>query len=236
MRISKRLTGVLFALCALVAGVSTASAQLISTGTTNTFFSMSDDWFGYVPYQPFANVRVDSATNVNIGGFGVYGRAEASGKVAWVVFDNTDNYNLLTPQPVTRSVSTGDSGWFDLSMSMTLQAGHTYTMGLAATDLFAWGRTTPSAISQNGLTILGNEPIVGVYTSNYPDSGGNFTQGGFERLVFEEGDVDYFRGTLRVLSPGGSVPPIPEPAEWTMLLAGLMVVAFVANRQRRRIN
>jgi hypothetical protein len=39
--------------------------------------------------------------------------------------------------------------------------------------------------------------------------------------------------SVRVFDIDGAPAPIPEPAEWSMLIAGLMVIAFVANRRRR---
>jgi hypothetical protein len=242
MRTIKRLTGVVFALCMAVAGASTASASVLVSSHTQTgniafgdYFSMAE-FQSYTPFQPFASVHANST--VTIGGFGVYGQAEANGQVAWVIFDGT---NLLTPSPATASVSSGQRGWFDISLGMVLQAGHTYTMGLAANNMFAWGRGygAPDVSSADGtLTILGIEPIAGVYTSGYDPfltsapAGGNFTLGGFERIP--EWDSTDVRGSLRILDAGGALPPIPEPSEWAMLLAGLMVVGFVAKRQRRR--
>jgi len=29
--------------------------------------------------------------------------------------------------------------------------------------------------------------------------------------------------------------PVPEPAEWTMLIAGLLVVGFIANRRNKGV-
>ena len=32
-----------------------------------------------------------------------------------------------------------------------------------------------------------------------------------------------------------AAPPVPEPSEWAMLLAGLAVVGFIANRRRNKV-
>jgi hypothetical protein len=192
---------------------------------------MSDFGF-FSEFQPMTEVLV-GGSNVNIGGFGVYGQAEnTSGSLRWIVFDGSS----LIYQSGTQGITSGGAKWYDSpTLSLTLEAGHTYSMGLIATDMFAWGRNVEpvSAITQNGLTINAFEGLVQV-PNTIPEGGGTFA--GDPIYSSDWGGVDYFQGSVRILSAGGAVPPIPEPAEWTMLLAGLMVVAFVANRQRRRIN
>jgi hypothetical protein len=224
MKLSRRLTGVVFALCMAIAGLSTASASVLVSNQGSTFFSMSDFFGTFTDFQPIAEVTV-TGLPVNIGGFGVYGRAEAAGEIKFVMFDGLS----LVYQSDAQSVNQGGARWFDSpTISGTLTAGHTYSMGLVASNLFAWGRNSEpvSPISGGGLTINGFESISQPTFS---------TSGGFagDPILIPEYGVDYFQASVRVMSAGGGVPPIPEPSEWAMLLAGLMVVAFVAKRQRR---
>jgi len=224
MRTFKRLTGVVFALCMAVAGASTASASVLVSNQGSTFFSMSD--FGvFTDFQPIAEVVVGSS-NVNMGGFGVYGAAEAAGQVKWVVFDGLN----LVYQSGAASVSQQSARWYDSpAMSLTLASGHTYSMGLVASNMFAWGRNEEpiSPISGGGLTINAFESISNPTFS----TSGNFAG---DPILIPEYGVPYYQGSVRVFDTGGGVPAIPEPSEWAMLLAGLMVVGFVAKRQRRR--
>jgi hypothetical protein len=223
MRISKRLTGAVFALSMAIAGVSTASASILVSNQGATFFSMSD-FGGFTEYQPMAEVFV-GGSNVTMSGFGVYGRAETSGSVRWVVFDGSS----LVYQSGIQS-TTGGAKWYDSpTLNLTLAAGHTYSMGVIATDMFAWGRNEEpvSAInSPSGLRINAFEGLVQAPNTNGDGVGGG-TFAGDPIYASDWGGVDYFQGSVRV---DGIAAAVPEPSEWAMLLAGLMVVAFVAKR------
>jgi hypothetical protein len=54
---------------------------------------------------------------------------------------------------------------------------------------------------------------------------------------FQDGYRVVFYGRVNTSGPAGSysidIAPIPEPAEWTMLIAGLLVIAFIAGRRRK---
>jgi hypothetical protein len=207
-----------------------ASASVLVSNQGSTFFSMSEFGF-FSEFQPMAEVLV-GGSNVNIGGFGVYGKAEnTSGSLKWIVFDGSS----LIYQSGIQSVSTGGAKWYDSpTFNLTLLAGHTYSMGLIATDMFAWGRNdgTLSAVTQNGLTIKAFEGLVQA-PNTLAEGGGSFA--GDPIYASDFGGVDYFQGSVRVFSAGGAVPPVPEPSEWMMLAAGLMVVSFVARRRARRL-
>ena len=120
-------------------------------------------------------------------------------------------------------------------------------MGVVSTGSFAWkrdydpgfGDTFPSIPDplhpQLGLTLQASEAVALV----------GFDQSSFvgDPTRFAEADSGQFapgaiRSSVQIFSAGdfggGPTPPIPEPAEWSMLLAGLLVVAFVANRQRKQ--
>lgn len=224
MRTFKRLTGVVFALCMAVAGASTASASILVSNQGSTFFSMSDFNF-FSEFQPIAEVVTGGS--VNITGFGVYGRAEAAGSIKYVVFDGSN----LIYQSGTQGVSSGGARWFDSPvLNLTLTSGHTYSMGVIASNMFAWGRNEEpvSPISANGLTINAFEGLIQAPNTN-PDGGGSFA--GDPIYASDWGGVNYFQGSVRI---DGIANAVPEPSEWAMLLAGLMVVGFVAKRQRRR--
>jgi len=187
------------------------------------------DYFGYSEYQPFAQITVGS-TDVMMGKFGIWGAAEAQSQIKFLVFDQE---NLIYS---SASIAASPQGlrWYDSpGLSLKLQKDHTYSLGVVSNNLFAWGRYDESGFAtgmQNGLNHDVRENIVQVSLTGNPGSG----YAGNPFLVPEYG-VDYFQSSVRVfdLAGGGPTPPIPEPAEWSMLLAGLLVVAFVANRQRR---
>ena len=112
-------------------------------------------------------------------------------------------------------------------------AGNTYAMGVVADNFFAWSRAPGgSAFTQNGLTFSSDEGTAFVFADGTPRV---FT----DNAVYDGFTLTAFGGqtSLQVWGGdylGGNLPPVPEPSEWAMLLAGLMVVAFVAKRQRRR--
>lgn len=230
MRTRLQFTGVLFALCTMLAGAPAANAGVLIQDQGTTTFSMSD--FGvYSEYQPFAQITVGSA-DVMMGGFGVWGAAEAAGQIKFLVFDQE---NLIYSSASIAATQTQTLRWYDSPvLSIKLSKDHTYSLGVVSNNMFAWGRYDESGFAtglQNGLNHDVRENIVQVSLTGNP--GSNYAGNPF--LVPEYG-VDYFQSSVRVfdLAGGGVAPPIPEPAEWSMLLAGLLVVAFVANRQRRR--
>jgi hypothetical protein len=206
-----------------VAGASTASASILVSNQGSTFFSMTEfDFFS--EFQPMAEVFAGSS--INMSGFGVYGRAESAGSIKWAVFDGSS----LIYESGSQAVSSGSARWFDSpTMNVTLQAGHTYSMALVATNMFAWGRNEEpvSPITANGLTINAYEGLVHAPNTN-PNGGGGFA--GSPIWASDLGGVDYFQGSVRV---DGIPAAIPEPSEWAMLVAGLMVIGFVANRRRK---
>jgi len=171
----------------------------------------------------------------------VFGAAETAGKIKWVLFEG-DNLLWQSGTQLVSGTSTPatylqNATWFDSpAINVTLQANATYSMGVVANNMFAWGGNveydaTYGPITANGLTIAANERLVQLDLT--PD--GDFAEG----VPIRMSDAWYFpyiQTSVRVFSAGagGATPPIPEPAEWSMLLGGLLIVAFVNNRQRRK--
>ena len=47
--------------------------------------------------------------------------------------------------------------------------------------------------------------------------------------------TDYYPDDPFIAAANAEIAPVPEPAEWTMLLAGLLVVGFIARRRERHL-
>jgi hypothetical protein len=186
-----------------------------------SFFSMTNDWLGFTEFQPLSYLQVGGA-EVQIGRIGVYGAAEAAGQLRWLVSDGAGFLYLSDPQPVSMS----GPGWYDSPfIGETLAANQTYIVGLVASNLFAWGWNDGvlngpiSDITQNGLTLQARMGQAEVPVDGSGHFAGNPIISGFE-------SPDY-QPSLRVLAP------IPEPAEWSMLIAGLLVISFIARRRKQ---
>jgi hypothetical protein len=206
-------------LCTLVLAAPLSRASLISNQGLS--FSTSELIGGFY-FQPIAYLEIGNA-DVDIGGFGVYGAAAAAGQLRWVNFDGENARYLSGPQ----SVSAEGPRWYDSpGMARTLEANHAYSLGVVASNTFAWGWNDgtigdPVApITQGGLTLAVRTDQLQVSV----DSAGHFAGdptfvSGFESFEHQT--------SLRVLAP------IPEPAEWSMLIAGLLVIGFIAKRRNR---
>jgi hypothetical protein len=209
-------------LCTLMLSVPSAAFAFISN-QGSTFFSMSNDLGGFSEFQPLAVLQVGNA-DVNVGQFGVYGAAEAAGQIRWVIFDtaNTSNPVYLSG---TQGVSPQGLMWYDSpGIGATLSAGQTYAMGVVASNLFAWGWTDAGAapITQNGLTL----PVRSEQAQVTVDGAGHFAG---NPLFVADFDPLAAQTSLRVAAA------IPEPAEWSMLIAGLLVIGFIARRRNKML-
>jgi len=221
------------------ASLPAANAIVISTNPLQTPSAFSQ-WSG-LDYegQPISNLIVDST--VGISNFGVYGKVSGSATLNWLIFDMSSpskalDYGQFAPVwssgPVGATVNTTGT-WYDSpTVNATLLAGHTYSLGVWATGGFSYGYNTSGAtISQDNLQI----PLLLGGTAFASDGSGIIARDPFLDVEGRNASlqVSYTLGPLG--APLGDVPaaPVPEPAEWTMLLAGLMVVSFVANRQRK---
>jgi hypothetical protein len=193
---------------------------LISNQGTS-FWSMSNDFGGYTDIQPIAVLEVGGA-DVFMPAFGVYGAAEAAGSMRWVVFQGENPIYVSSPQTISMQ---GDR-WYDSpGIGLTLAANQTYALGVVTSNLFAWGWNDGSngplvPITQNGLTL----PVLTAQAQVTLDGAGHFAGDPIYVSGFESTD---FQASVRVLAP------IPEPAEWSMLIAGLLVIGFIARRRNQ---
>jgi hypothetical protein len=195
--------------------------------------------------EQLARVNV-GAVNVQIGGFGVYGRARSDTGVAWVIFDLTDLVNPVFQSSVQQVGTAPVATWYDSpAMSFTLLANHTYAMGLVANKVngdggfwwatgdFPFGGGNQTA---NGLTLLDDTSGV---RAGYCNGGfgpcGSTTQ---TLTSFMTGTYpDVFSQTLSTRTKMSlHIQAVPEPAEWTMLVAGLLAIAFIAVRRNKDLS
>jgi hypothetical protein len=227
MKTKVGVTGVLLALCTLLAGALPAHSAVLVGTQGSSFFSLTE-LGSFLTFQPVADVVVGDS-DVSIGGFGVYGAAEAAGKISWVMFQN----DSLLWQSGSYDVLPGAARWYDVGYSTTLVSGNTYTMGVLANNMFAWGQNTDSdevfgSIGGNGVLIMPHQTFAQL---DLPEQGADFAGDPSVLRVFERSG---YQTSVRVFDAAGAAPPpIPEPAEWSMLLAGLSLVTLVANRRRK---
>jgi hypothetical protein len=192
--------------------------------------------------QPLGKVVV-GANDVQIGGFGVYGRAITAGNIGWVVFDLQDLQNpmfLSGPQQVSASAT---SSWYSVSAPLTLLNGHTYAMGVVADTVmgFGWANgafTTPTPTVSNGLTLLSQTAGVKVGACSGGSAlGGAMCQNSSPTLTsFLTGTYpDVFNTTISSQNKMSlQIAPVPEPSEYAMLLVGLAVIGFIGNRRKQK--
>jgi hypothetical protein len=229
MKTRVRFTGVLFALCTFLVGALPAHSAVLVGTQGSTFFSLTE--YGvFDTFQPIADVVVGES-NKFIGGFGVYGRAETADKIRWVIFDNDVLLWQSGSSPVTPN---SGATWYDVDYPTMLEAGHTYTLGVQANNLFAWGWNPESAegfgpIGGDGLVIQPHTVAMLTLVDGNP---GNDFVADSSAVLMRGWEASGDQVSVRVFDVAG-VPAIPEPAEWSMLLAGLLVMGFVANRRRR---
>jgi hypothetical protein len=185
--------------------------------------------------QPLAKVVVGAA-DVAIGGLGVFGQAQSAGNVKWVIFDGAQTSTplyLSSAQAVAARV--GEFGtqatWYDSpSFTLTLLANHTYAMGLIADVVgangFRWGvEWTTNLMGGGGPSVDSNGVALPFVSSS--GSAGSLALDNPSLTALDA--TSYYRTSLRIFE---ATPPVPEPAEWTMLAAGLFVLGFIAHRRR----
>jgi hypothetical protein len=214
-------------------GIASASPLIEYQGTT--FAGASNE------NAMLAKITVGGA-NVDVGGFGVFGQARSTTSLQWVIFDSTNLNTPLFKSGVQQVNASPTATWYDYSFgsSVTLQQNHTYAMGVLAdkinTNGFLWGYKAFSYFGGNtptagtGLTLLHQDAMAqGGYcnTGWGPCSSNTLTSFGVAPYpkVTNFSDSANAKMSLRI-------QPVPEPAEWTMLIAGLLVVGFIARRRR----
>jgi hypothetical protein len=194
--------------------------------------------------QPLAKVEV-GGSNVQIGGFGVYGRASTAMNIGFVIFDLNDLQNpafLSGPQQVGASPS---STWYSINAPFTMLSGHTYAMGVVADTRTAFGWAngafmTPTPTVSNGLTLLSQTAGVKVGAcSTGGQFGGAWCNAGSSATLqsfLTEPYPDVFNTTIGPQNKLSlQIAPVPEPSEYAMLLVGLAVIGFIGNRRKQKM-
>jgi hypothetical protein len=215
---------------------TTVNAQILLEHKGTSYRTQSDN------FAPLAEVIV-GGSDVYITGFSVFGQTSVPTDVRWVIFDSLIPYSPVLLSPI-HSIE-GRPGsfaakalWYDSpSIEFTMLANHRYAMGLLADRLgpsgFRWGvNVTSNRYGGGGRTI--DADVVSVpFTAALANAGlaGSFystpvvyTFNGADPLGWN----DAIQPSLRILSP------VAEPAEWAMILAGLMLIGWVSRRRRRR--
>lgn len=212
-----------------------ASLCVSATGSASILIENAGTSWGGVAgiNQPLAKVLI-GANDVSIGGLGVFGQAQSAGNVKWVIFDSlapsTPLY-LSSAQAVTArpgSFAT-QATWYDSpTLNLTLQSGHSYAMGLIADTVgangFLWGVEWTTNLMGGGGPSLDSSGIALPFVSSSGSAGSLLLDS--PSLTAIDG-TSFYRTSLRVMAP------VPEPAEWTMLVAGLFVVGFIARRRQQ---
>lgn len=178
--------------------------------------------------QLLAKVTV-GASNVQIGGFGVYGQAQSQSTLKWVIFDWAQQSSpVFLSNAVTVPANPGTpyasfAQWYDSpNMDFTLLANHTYAMGvlsnLAGTfylgqDYFPLGGNP--TVTGGGLTLppgnyVVNSGVVGTTFTNTP-------------TLYNIAADTRFHTTMRIAEP------VPEPV--TMILLALGGLEMIRRRR-----
>ena len=221
-----RIMAVIIGLVGILGG--TAAGDIIVQYQGNSFAGAAGT------NQLLAKVTV-GASDVEIGGFGVYGQAQSQSTLKWVIFDWTQQSSaVFLSDAVTVPANPGTpiasfAQWYDSpDMDFTLLANHTYAMGvlsnLAGTfyfgqDYFPFGGNP--TVTGGGLTLppgnyIVNSGVVGTTFTNNP-------------TLFNLAADTRFHTTMRIAEP------VPEPATMAFLAFGGMGVIASRIRRRRRV-
>ena len=122
--------------------------------------------------------------------------------------------------------------WYDSpSFSLTLQAGRTYAMGLMADTIgasgFLWGVEWTTNLMGGGGPSVDSNGLVLPFVSSTGSAGSLLLD---SPLLAAIDGTSFYRTSLRIYE---ATPAVPEPAEWTMLAAGLFVISFMARRRQQ---
>lgn len=204
-----------FALAIMVSGLSQSQASIVIFNTMPSNPAAEPET---LLGRSIMNILTVGPANVEISGFGTFGRLNDDGNLKWVIFGNTEGSSPLFSTAPIAATASPDNIWYDSpAISFTLLANTTYQLGLMADQFFTYNWDYPGVtVSQGGLTQL---QFLGVDASN-----GN---------AFEFGSP--------VLGGGGAVVnslrvfAVPEPSSVASLLGGGVCLACGAWRRRRRL-
>ena len=153
-------------------------------------------------------------SDVQITGFGTFGRLNADGNVKWVIFGtNLGSSPLFSTGPVSQPASAVD-GWYDSpTIAFTLLANTSYRLGLMADQFFTYNWDFPGvAVSQGGLSVPANA---------------NSNAENFASPVLTAGG-----GVVNSLRVFGDTQAVPEPT--SLAIFGLSALGMVGMGLRRK--
>lgn len=196
------------ALAILICGLSQSQASIIFNTMPDNPASTPETLLG----RSIMNVITVGGSDVDITGFGTFGRLEADGNLKWVIFANSlGSSPLFSTGPVAASAAVSNS-WYDSpAFAFTLKANTTYQLGLMADQLFTYNWDFPGVtVSQGGLT---------------QSDGDNGNAEDFANPVLTSGGVVV--NSLRIVG-------VPEPSSIASFLVGAGLAGGAALRRRRR--
>ena len=219
----------------IVIGISVAHAQVLLEHRGTTYRTQSDF------YAPMAQV-VGGDKDVTISGCGVYGQTSVETNVRWVIFDGASPHapvflseiHSLAPKPGSFAES---ADWHDSPViDVTLLAHRRYAIGLLADRLgptgFRWGTSVTSQRYGGGGPSIEGDGLSLPFTAALANAGlgGSFYSTPFLYTYQRSDPLEWnaaLQPSLRIASP------VAEPAEWAMLLSGLMAIGWVSRRRRK---
>lgn len=195
------------ALAILICGLSQSQASIIFNTMPDNPASTPETLLG----RSIMNVITVGGSDVDITGFGTFGRLEADGNLQWVIFANTLGSSPLFSTGPVASTAAVSNMWYDSpAFAFTLKANTTYQLGLMADQLFTYNWDFPGVtVSQGGLTQA---------------SGDNGNAQDFANPVLVGGGVVV--NSLRIVG-------VPEPASIASFLIGTCLAGTAAWRRRR---
>jgi hypothetical protein len=236
MMIDRKCLTLFFVAMSIMAALSSSAGAAILIENQQTDFVTAA-----TRNEPLAKVVI-GGSNVPIAGFGVFGQAQVSGNLKWVIFDSnqlTSPVFLSAAQAVggTPGTFADQATWFDLtSINFTLLAGHTYAMGVIADQVgansFRWGASPDNqsgpfpTLTANGISLpfeqsLENSGVVGGVFTNTPS------------VVFID-NTSRRQMSLRIFGP--ETGQVPEPASFIMWsLLGVISLVVGITRPHCRV-
>lgn len=227
----KKYMGMLGGLALAAALGGTANAELISIGLQETGFNSG-------------NIFTVATGNGTAGFGGAYGNFKVDVESAEDMF-SAGLPTLLTSNSLNTSANT--SGAKTIAIWMTAQGLSAANALVALESDFTVNGLSHATITENAFfsssnALYGGTKIGTFSSSTTPKSasvpGGLWNLAGpfsvTEEYIITVNGSGNANLTATVSAPSLSVPPVPEPATWAMLLLGFVGVGFVAYRGRSR--